>query len=42
MCGSIKHLHIAYKDLFLGLAIRKAKILDLEMLLSQAEAKKEG
>ena len=38
--GSIKHLRISSKDCPVGLAIRKAKKLALEMALSKYEAKK--
>ena len=38
--GSIKHLRISSKDCPVGLAIRKAKKLALEMALSKYKAKK--
>ena len=39
-CGSIKHLRIFSKDCPVGLAIRKAKKLSLEIAPSKLEAKK--
>ena len=39
-CGSIKHLHISFKDCLVGLAIRKSQKLALEMELYKSEAKK--
>ena len=38
-CGSIKPLWIIFKDLPMGIAIRKARILALDMKLFQAEEK---
>ena len=39
-CGSIKNSWVTSKDCPVGLAIRKAKKLALEMALSKSEAKK--
>ena len=39
-CGSIKHSRVTSKDLPVGLAIRKAKKLALEMGISKSVAKK--
>ena len=39
-CGSIKHSWVTSNDCPVGLAIRKAKELNLEMVLSKSEAKK--
>ena len=41
-CGSTKHLQVTSRYFPVGIAFRKAKMLALEMELSQYEAKKSG